>query len=158
MKHSTHKSNTQKKSIAINKRRRWISNPSRCCGKRRSGTSFQFFPGRGNFDRLPRGGDKIWKKQNFVGKNTKKSLFVKIRGGHLPPPDDVPGGGRCNWSIRDPLFQWHKLSHLCSIMNKTVILYPIQRFGGECGKGWGHRGREPLWEGWLGLQPQWLVN
>jgi len=47
-----------------------------------------------NFDRLPMGGGGQNMKKTNVGKNTKYSLFFKIRGGAnappLPPRNDVP--------------------------------------------------------------------
>jgi len=49
-------------------------------------TSFHFFSGGGhNFVRLPRGGGKIWKIHNFVGKNNKSHYFLN-QGGQMPPP------------------------------------------------------------------------
>jgi len=49
-----------------------------------------FSRGGQNFARLPRRG-KIWKKQNFVCKTTKKSLFFKFRGReNHPPQNDFP--------------------------------------------------------------------
>jgi len=43
-----------------------------------------FSRGGANFDRLPRAGQNM-KKTIFVCKNTKKSLFFKIRGANAPP-------------------------------------------------------------------------
>jgi len=55
-----------------------------------TGTSFHFFQGGQNFDRLPRGG-KIWKIQHFVSKTQKSHYFLKSGGGEWPPPNEVPG-------------------------------------------------------------------
>jgi len=57
----------------------------------RSGTSFQFFPGGGqNFDRLPRGGGKIWKKKCCSQKHkivtifqNSEIIFVICQNSHL---------------------------------------------------------------------------
>jgi len=53
----------------------------------KAGTSFQFFQGGHNFDKLSRGGDKIWKK---VCVKTQKITIFKIREKTIAPSAPPP--------------------------------------------------------------------
>jgi len=71
-------------------------------------------------------GGKIGKIQHFVGKNTKKSLFFKIRVGQMPPPNDVPAmylNHRAIGSEFVPMKFWLNSAVVISCTSGTIKIY-----------------------------------